>query len=251
MIAARRLPWLIVLAGVALAGLPASGGDAARLPDRPEDRILDGTGRLDRTMTHAALRETTAELARDTGVELFVVVYTDPAEYDALFEEDLGARLRDHWALNPVDILMLVDEDDETVTILLGPQRDPHEGRTVERILKRLIYPHFRNGFFMEGLRSGVAGLAALVRDEPLPKRRTWWRSAGLWKVFLAVSLVGVVLNLVYRYRRSVWYVAVPYLGAGLFWAEYLMQSGNGGGGGFGGMGCSAGCGGCGGCAGA
>lgn len=251
MIATRSaLRWLIVLVGVALAGLPASGGDAAELPDRPEDRVFDDTGRLDRTLAHNVLRDAAAELARDAGVELFVVVYTDLADYDALFERDLGAQLRDHWDLSPVDILMLVDGDDETVAVLLGPQRDPDEGRTVERILDRLVYPHFRNGFFLEGLKSGVAGLAALVRGEPLPKLRTWWRSSGLWKGIIAVSLVGVLLNLVYRYRRSALYVAVPYLGACLFWAEHLMQSGDGGGGGFGGTGCSAGCAGCGGCGG-
>lgn len=155
--------WLL-LAALAVAAQPLQDVPVLR------ERVTDLTGTLSAD-AQAALTARLAQLERDTGSQLAVLVVSSTAP------EDIAAyaiRVVDAWKLGreQVDdgVLLLVARDDRRMRIEVGYGLEGAiPDARARQIIDGIIAPHFRSGDYAEGINAGADALAGLIRGEQLP----------------------------------------------------------------------------------
>ena len=137
-------------------------------------------------------------------------------------------------------VLLLVARNDRKARIevgygLEGALPDALAGQ----IIRQEIGPHFRQGDYYGGLRAGAEAIMSATKNEykAEPASQTGRRSApGLFVVFIVIM---IVLRLVRRRSRGIFFGGGPWLGGGGGWGGGSGGGFSGGGGSFGGGGAS------------
>lgn len=184
-----------------LAALLAS---AQPLQDVPalRERVTDLTGTLDAS-EQAALTARLAQLERETGSQLVVLVVPSTAP------EDIAAyalRVVDAWQLGREEVddgvLLLVAKDDRRMRIEVGYGLEGAiPDARARQIIDTIMAPHFRNGDFAAGIDAGAGAIIALVRGEqlPAPPSSRPGDSSDLEALLPVILIIGVVLGGVLR----------------------------------------------------
>ena len=133
-------------------------------------RVTDLTETLSAD-AQAALTARLAQLERDTGSQLAVLVVSSTAP------EDIAAyaiRVVDAWKLGREQIddgvLLLVARDDRRIRIEVGYGLEGAiPDARARQVIDDIIAPHFRSGDYAAGINAGADAIASLIRGEPLP----------------------------------------------------------------------------------
>ena len=165
MVAARPLLALWLL-------LVAVSTPAQPVQDIPalNSRVTDLTGTLG-AAEQAALENRLAQLERDTGSQLAVLLVGSTAPEDIAA---YGIRVVDAWQLGRkgVDdgVLLLVATEDRRVRIEVGYGLEGAlPDARARQIIDTIIAPYFRRGEYAAGIDAGTAAIASVIRGEPLP----------------------------------------------------------------------------------
>jgi uncharacterized protein len=143
---------------------------------RPQDipalnsRVTDLTGTLG-AAEQAALEDRLAQLERETGSQLAVLLVRSTAP------EDIAAyaiRVVDTWQLGRKDVddgvLLLVATEDRRVRIEVGYGLEGAlPDARARRIIDTIVTPYFRRGEYAAGIDAGTAAIASVIRGETLP----------------------------------------------------------------------------------
>ncbi len=134
-------------------------------------RVTDLTG----TLTENERRELDAVLGRlevDKGAQVVVLIVPTTGP-EAI--EQYSIRVAEEWQIGrgKVDdgVILLVAKEDRRLRIEVGYGLEGAiPDALASRIIREHIVPHFRDGEFYTGIRSGVDVIAAAIMDEPLPE---------------------------------------------------------------------------------
>ena len=197
----RPLLWVIALAAVWLAALPALSQSFPAL----SGRIVD-EARLLSAEREAALTERLAALEAETSDQLVVVTVNDLQGYPI---EDYGYRLGRAWGIGQDEddngVLLIVAPNERKVRIEVGYGLEPILTDALSaRIIHDDILPAFRVGGFERGIEQGVEAIAtqltldeaeALARagEAERPERRMAWGILVVVAVVIALGLLGIV----------------------------------------------------------
>jgi uncharacterized protein len=192
--------------------MSAAFSASARLsfPERPAegDFIVDDALLL--TEEHADEIQTIAqETLEETAVPILVVTIDSMAEYGAHRRMDIeryARELFDHWGIGHptvqvqggeiprnLGVLLLVSVGDRKARIELGADWGHRKDFECEEIMQDHIIASFKRDQFSVGILSGVRGLAAMVRDEPIPSPIKPWWYYGLWIGLVGLGLFTIV----------------------------------------------------------
>ena len=184
----RPLLWVIALAAVWLAALPALSQSFPAL----SGRIVD-EARLLSAEREAALTTRLEALEAETGDQLVVITVNDLQGYPI---EDYGYRLGRAWGIGQDEddngVLLIVAPNERKVRIEVGYGLEPILTDALSaRIIHDDILPAFRVGGFERGIEQGVEAIAtqltldeaeALARagEAERPERRMAWSFRAL-----------------------------------------------------------------------
>jgi uncharacterized protein len=198
----RRPPILLLLLAFALAPSAVVHGAT---PDFPEltGRVVDRAGLLsqrDQAEVEAAL----AQLEQTTGDQLVVV--TLPS-LQGLPIEEFGYQLGRHWGIGQAGkdngALLIVAPEERSVRIEVGYGLEGELTDALSRtIIESGILPHFRQGDFAAGIKSGVATIVTTLGgayDPALPPVQASERDEAPFPLPLALALVILLVLLLNR----------------------------------------------------
>lgn len=214
---------------------PSPPLEAASYPDKPMDKMLLDVPESLSPFSSTTINLIATRLLMEKKIPVHVVLLPSLEVYQAgeLDLEDYAEGLFDDWEIggeyNDKGILLLAAQKTRDVAIKSGNGWDiTFQSRLVE-IKHRMVVPFVENGEIYQGLGMGIKAIDALLRGLPMPDPRPWWKR---YRVVLgSILLVGVLCNLLFRYRESWIWVVLPYVGAFFYLVESAMESGEGGGG--------------------
>jgi uncharacterized protein len=187
--------WLLLAAHTAV---------AQPLQDVPvlRERVTDLTGTLSAD-AQAGLTATLAQLERDTGSQLAVLVVPSTAP------EDIAAyaiRVVDAWKLGREQIddgvLLLVARDDRRIRIEVGYGLEGAiPDARARQIIDDIIAPYFRRADYAGGINAGADAIATLIRGEqlPAPVASSPVANSSLEAVLPVLVIVALVLGSLLR----------------------------------------------------
>ena len=252
--------WVLILLALLFWLTSFAYADATLYPEKPKKGyIIDDSERFEKQLMFSTLQGLSLRLAYENNIEIHTLIIESIEQMNRYFLEDYAKDLFNTWQLGEEGMLLVVDVQNQAASIALGPGRDNDDKAKVAELLDNVIIPGLEKGDVLGSVQYGIKGLEAMSLGDDMPKRLSWWQHPFFLKTVLPVLILGVILNLIFRYRHSKFWVILPYLGAFFFIVEWTMENGKlrGGSGGFGCGGCTgcsgcAGCGGgCGGCGGA
>jgi uncharacterized protein len=191
--------WLGLAAALLLA-LPAAGEVA--IPPLSA-RVTDLTGTLSAQQIQS-LDSRLRDFERAKGSQIAVLMLPTtqpetPAQY--------GVRVYDQWKLGRKGIddgaLMLVAKADRRIWIVTGRGVEGAlPDAAVRRIVEEDITPHFKQGDFYGGIRSGIDRMIRTLEGEPLPPPRHAAQQAPLFEhiewvvpVFIVLLIAANIMN--------------------------------------------------------
>jgi uncharacterized protein len=197
----RPLLWLVALAGLWLAALPALAQSFPQLSGRVVDEA-----RLLSAEREAALTQRLEALEAETSDQLVVLTVNDLQGYPI---EDYGYRLGRAWGIGQNEddngVLLIVAPNERKVRIEVGYGLEPILTDALSaRIIHDEILPAFRVGGFERGIEQGVEAIAAQLtldeaealaraQDVERPERRMAWGILVVVAMVLALGLLGIV----------------------------------------------------------
>jgi uncharacterized protein len=196
----RPLALLILLAGVALAGLVHA---QALVPVPPVARVTDQTGTL-RPDQVAALEAKLAALEQRKGSQIAVlIVPTTQPEDIAQF----GIRVAEAWKLGRKGVddgaILIVALNDRRMRVEVGYGLEGAiTDLSANRILDEFLRPYFRAGDIHGGIDAAVDRLIGLVDGEPLPEpQRDEWdgRQGNLGAMLFPLLILGLIAGPILR----------------------------------------------------
>jgi uncharacterized protein len=240
----------IVLLFVLIAFILPIPAEALEVPPRPEGRVTDRTGTLNRQEI-AALENKLEAFERETTNQIAVLIIPS-LEEDSL--EDFSIRLAEKWKIgqrgknNGIILLIVKQERKLRIEVgygLEGALPDALAGS----IIRDEIAPRFKEGQFYGGIDAGLKAIMAATKGEYRPTKRNPQRSQGLplWVPLLIMLVFGFFMVMSARGRKRYyhsggsggWTTGGGYWGGG---GGSFGDSGggfSGGGGDFGGGGAS------------
>ena len=247
--------WALVLLALLFWMSELAHANATIYPEKIQNGfITDDTGRFEKQLMFSTLQGLSLRLAYDQNIKIHTLIIESVKNMNRYFLEDYAKDLFGEWHLDEDSMLLVVDVQNQNAHIALGSGWKAEDKGKAAEILKNLIIPGLETGDVLGSIHLGVKGLEALYLGDDLPKRSAWWQHPFFLKHVLPFMILGIVLNLIFRYRHSKFWIIIPYLGSFFFIVEWFMINGDmrsgsrnsGCGGCYGCSGC-AGCGGCGG----
>lgn len=190
---------LAALLFIALLSVAASAQPVQAVPALTA-RLMDQTHTLSASELEM-LESLLAGLERDTGAQVVVLMVPSTTP------EDISAyanRIANTWKIGRKNIgdgvLLVVAKQDRKLRIEVAKSLEGAiPDLAAQRIIDESIAPHFKQGRFAEGLRSGIEHLSARIRTEALPApaspspptpRGFNWADTSIF-LFFAVPLVA------------------------------------------------------------
>ncbi len=237
----------ILLCCFALCSVLCLAQDIELAPPPPGEFVLD-LAELLSPEEEQALNELGAAVLSEKAVPIIVVTIDRMADYGGagMRIETFATLLYNQWEIGHEQFgkdywnkgaLLLVAYGDRFARIELGDGFERQHDDMAREIMDEQIIARFKSGNFSGGVVGGAEALAAMAREEELPRGPIPWRSYALVAAFIGLAIFTVVSLI--RRRASgwawiFWGVAFGILGMVLL---NMMRRGGGGfsGGSFGG----------------
>lgn len=193
---------LSILAALIWCGLGAMAG-AEPYPQHQGLFVNDYADVLD-AADETSLRDTLADLAKETGIEMTVLTIRSRSDYDPSASiEAFATELFNAWGIGDAErndgILLLLASDDRELRLELGSAYDQGYDVLAEHIVSRFFVPDLRDGDAARAIRTGTEETIARIarrRAERLPAEALPDAGGGLpgWLPFAVIATIGGLL---------------------------------------------------------